>query len=77
MKKFVLALGAIAAFAAAANAQTTVTDTDGSGAYSIEELTAAYPDLTAEVFATIDVNADGVVDADELAAAREAGTLAP
>ena len=40
MKKFVLALGAVAAFAAAANAQTVVTDTDGNGTYSIEELTA-------------------------------------
>lgn len=76
MRTFVLALGAIAAFAATANAQTEVTDTDGDGMYSIEELTAAYPDMTAELFASIDANADGSVDADELAAAREAGTLA-
>lgn len=76
MKKFVLALGAVAAFAAAANAQTVVTDTDGNGTYSIEELTAAYPDMTAELFTTIDANADGAVDADELMAAQEAGTIA-
>ncbi len=76
MNKFVLALGAVAAFAAAANAQTVVTDTDGNGTFSIEELTAAYPDMTAELFATVDANADGAVDADELAAAQEAGTLA-
>lgn len=76
MKKFVLALGAIAAFAAAANAQTVVTDTDGNGTYSVEELTAAYPDMTAELFTTIDANADGAVDADELMAAQEAGTIA-
>ena len=76
MKKFVLALGATVAFAAAANAETVVTDTDGNGTYSIEELTAAYPDMTPELFAEIDANADGAVDADELAAAREAGKIA-
>lgn len=76
MKKFVLALGAMAAVASAANAQTVVTDTDGNGTYSIEEMTAAYPDMTPELFAEIDANADGAVDADELAAAQEAGMVA-
>ncbi|OYX44295.1 MAG: calcium-binding protein [Rhodobacterales bacterium 32-67-9] len=76
MKKFVLALGAVASLAATAHAQTVVTDTDGNGTYSIEELTAAYPDMTAELFGTIDANADGAVDADELKAAQEAGTIA-
>lgn len=76
MKKFALALGAVASLASVASAQTVVTDTDGNGTYSIEELTAAYADMTPEVFATIDANADGAVDADELAAAREAGTIA-
>lgn len=76
MKKLVLALGTLATFAAVqATAQTVVTDTDGNGTYSMEELQAAYPDLTAEVFTSIDANADGAVDADELAAAQEAGTL--
>ncbi|AZQ67563.1 EF-hand domain-containing protein [Silicimonas algicola] len=64
-----LGLGATAATAA------DVTDTDGDGMYSMEEIQAAYPDLTEEVFATIDANADGMVDADELAAAETAGTL--
>ncbi|MDW4547932.1 EF-hand domain-containing protein [Defluviimonas sp. D31] len=77
MKMFALALGAMTVFAAAANAQTVVTDTDGNGSFSIEELTAAYPDMTAEVFASIDANGDGAVDADELAAARESGIIAP
>ena len=67
---FGLALGG------AAQAQTVVTDTDGNGSYSIEELTAAYPDMTPELFAQVDVNGDGSVDADELAAAREQGVLA-
>lgn len=69
-----LVLG-VATVAVAANAQTVVSDTDGNGTYSIEELRAAYPDLTDEVFATVDANGDGQVDADELAAAQEAGVL--
>lgn len=77
MKKLVLVLGSIAAFAAgAANAQTVVTDTDGNGVYSMEELKAAYPDITAEDFSTVDVDGNGSIDADELQAAREQGTLA-
>ena len=76
MKKFVLALGAMAAVASAANAQTVVTDTDGNGTYSIEEMTAAYPDMTPDLFKQIDVSGDGAVDADELAAAREQGLIA-
>ncbi|WP_343116956.1 EF-hand domain-containing protein [Ostreiculturibacter nitratireducens] len=77
MKKLVLTLGAILTVAAAqANAETVVTDTDGNGVYSMEELVAAYPDLTEETFAAIDANADGSVDADELQAAVEAGTIA-
>ncbi len=77
MKKLVLVLGSMIALSGgAAMAQTVVTDTDGNGVYSKEELTAAYPDLTDAVFKAIDVDGNGSVDADELQAAREAGTLA-
>jgi hypothetical protein len=76
MNKLVLAVSAFAAIAAVqANAQTVVTDTDGNGTYSMEELKAAYADLTEETFKAVDANADGAVDADELQAAIEAGTL--
>ena len=76
MKKLVLAFGAMMALGATqAMAQTVVSDTDGNGTYSFEELQAAYPDLTTATFTAIDVNGDGQVDADELQAAREAGTL--
>lgn len=74
IKTLALVLG-VATVAVAANAQTVVSDTDGNGTYSIEELRAAYPDLTDEVFASVDANGDGQVDADELAAAQEAGVL--
>ncbi|MGB7268876.1 MAG: EF-hand domain-containing protein [Albidovulum sp.] len=76
MKTLALAFAAITSFAAvAAQAQTAVSDTDGNGTYSMEEVQAAYPALTAEAFTAIDVNADGTLDADELAAAIEAGAL--
>ena len=60
----------------AAQAQTVVTDTDGNGTYSIEELTAAYPDMSAATFTIMDVDGSGTVDADELQAARENGVIA-
>ena len=73
MKKFIIAIAAVG-FAGAAVAQD-VADADGDGTYSMEELMASYPDLTAEVYAVVDANGDGTVDADELAAAQAAGTL--
>jgi hypothetical protein len=72
MKKLVLTLGALSVFAAAqAFAETVITDTDGNGTYSMEELVAAFPDLTAEAFGAADANSDGQVDADELKAAQD------
>ena len=70
---FALGLG-LAAFSA--QAQTVVSDTDGNGVYSIEEMTAASPEIYADLFAQIDVDGNGAIDADELQAAREAGTIA-
>jgi cytochrome oxidase Cu insertion factor (SCO1/SenC/PrrC family) len=71
----IAAAASLAGLAGSALAQE-LADTDGNGTFSLEELTAAYPDLTAETFALIDANGDGVVDQDELTAAQEAGTLA-
>lgn len=76
MKKIVLTLGALSAFAVAqANAQTVVADVDGNGVYSMEELVAAFPELTEEVFKAADTDADGALSADELKAAQEAGNI--
>ena len=74
MEKYIIAIAALGFAGTAAIAQD-VTDADGDGAYSMEELMVAYPNLTADVFAAVDANADGVVDADELAAAHASGTL--
>lgn len=60
----------------AAYAQTMVEDTDGDGVYSMEELMVVYPTITEDVFGEADINDDGAVDAEELAAAQEAGLLA-
>ena len=60
---------------AAAQAQVTVSDTDGNGTFSIEEMTAAYPDMTAQLFSEIDVDGSGEIDADELQSARENGVI--
>jgi len=76
MTKTVLALAlAFGMTGLAAHAQTVVTDTDGNGVFSIEELTAAYPDMNADLFKQIDQDGSGSVDADELQAAREAGLI--
>lgn len=61
--------------ASTAIAQTMVEDSDGDGLYSMDELMVVYPDMTEDTFAAVDTNGDGSVDADELAAAQEAGTL--
>ncbi|MGB3148181.1 MAG: EF-hand domain-containing protein [Paracoccaceae bacterium] len=77
MNRTLLMMTLAAGFAAgAALAQTVVTDVDGDTVFSIEELQAAYPDLTAELFAQMDFDSSGAVDADELQAARESGLVA-
>lgn len=76
MKMIVMAIGfGIAALSATAASAQTVTDTDGNGVYSIEELKAAYPAVDQALFGEIDQNTDGAVDADELQAAIEAGKV--
>jgi Ca2+-binding EF-hand superfamily protein len=77
MKKFALAFAAVSAFSVAqANAEVTVADTDGNGAYSMEELLVAFPTLTEAAFKAADANADGAISAEELTAA-EAAFAAP
>ncbi|OED50648.1 calcium-binding protein [Rhodobacteraceae bacterium (ex Bugula neritina AB1)] len=78
MKQLAFSAAALAALIAsplAAMEPITQADTDGNGTYSLAELQAAFPDLTEETFATIDVNADGEADLAEVTAAEEAGLL--
>jgi EF hand len=78
MNRIAMILGAtllaVPAFAQDA-AAPVITDTDGNGTYSLEELQVTYVDLTAEGFAALDLNADGALDADELATAQAEGKL--
>jgi len=50
-------------------------DANEDGMVTIEETVAMYPDVTAEAFSEADTNDDGVLDAEELAAAQEAGLI--
>ncbi len=52
-----------------------IEDADLDGNYTLEDLQAAYPSVTAELYAEIDTNADGEVDQDELDAAMDTGTF--
>lgn len=73
MKKFALAFAVVSAFSVAqANAEVTVADADGNGAFSMEELLVAFPALTEDAFKAADINADGALTADELTAAEAA-----
>lgn len=68
---------ALAGLQAMARDALPVQDADGNGIFSLEEMQVAMPDLTAETYAAVDTNADGGVDAAELAAALTAGTIKP
>ena len=74
MNRFAIVFGSLALVATSAFAQELV-DTDGNGTYSLTELQVVYTDLTEEAYAALDTNADGTIDAAELKAAQDAGTL--
>lgn len=84
MNRMTIALsGALAAGLALTSLQALaedalpVQDADGNGVFSLEEMQVVMPDLTAETYAAVDTNADGGIDATELAAALTAGTIKP
>jgi hypothetical protein len=69
-------LGAIAALGLATLAQAaTDLDTNGDGVLTMDEVQIAYPDMTEDNFIAMDVNADGTLDDEEVAAAQEAGVM--
>jgi hypothetical protein len=53
----------------------TEVDKNADGVLTIDEVQAAYPDITPETFSVLDVNADGALDSDEVQAAQAAGTM--
>ncbi|THH38903.1 hypothetical protein E4Z66_04920 [Aliishimia ponticola] len=50
-------------------------DKNGDGMLTIDEIQAAFPDVSTDTFTTIDANADGLLDEAEISAAEEAGIL--
>ncbi len=50
-------------------------DVNADGMFSFPELQAAYPAMTEDQFTALDTSGDGLLDADEVAAAATAGTL--
>jgi hypothetical protein len=76
MKTLILGLtAATLATATFAMGNKAELDADGDGMLSFAELLVGYPALTEETYGTMDANADGAIDADELAAAEEAGLI--
>lgn len=70
----VIGTGIVATGYAMGQAETM--DADGDGLVTLSELQTAMPDMTEAEFAALDANADGALDAGELAAAQEAGLIA-
>lgn len=76
MTRIIIALGFAAGLATLpAFAQEAPADVDGNGTWSMEELKAAYPDLSEETFAAMDTSADGQIDQAEYDAAMGAKLL--
>ena len=76
MKIMTMTLAGLTALALSTTAfANTEIDTDGDGLMSMGELQAAYPTLSEDLFAAMDANGDGMIDADEFTAAQDAAVL--
>ncbi|MCI2393308.1 hypothetical protein [Aliiroseovarius sediminis] len=75
MKTTSLAAALLMAGSTALMAQDAVLDANEDGEITMEELVAVYPDVTAEAFSAADADGNGTLNADEIAAAQEAGTI--
>lgn len=76
MKKTVLTLLAATGLALPTSLMAaSEIDTNGDGVLTIDEVQAAFPEVTVDAFTAMDVNADGALDDDEVVAAQEAGMM--
>ncbi len=50
-------------------------DANGDGMLTLDEVQAAFPEITAESFSAMDTNADGALDDSEVVAAQDAGLM--
>lgn len=69
------ALTALCLPAYAMGAGVAELDSNGDGLLSVTEVQAVYPDVTAEQFSAMDLNADGALDDAEVQSAQEAGMM--
>ncbi|MGP6088349.1 hypothetical protein [Antarctobacter jejuensis] len=79
MKTTLITTAALAAFTLPAFAQEAQTgpvlDADADGFVTIEEVQAVYPEVSEDVYSAADKDADGMLNADEVAMARAEGLL--
>ena len=76
MRNVLIAAAAFAtALPALAMGQAATADTNGDGMLSVEEVLAAYPEVSTDTFMEADTDGDGLLSAEELAAAQEAGLM--
>ena len=74
-QKLIAPFAVLTALAAPGFAQDAAIDINGDGMYSYPELQAVMPEMSEEDFTVMDVSGDGLLDADEITAATEAGLL--
>jgi len=76
MKAAFIAMGILAGSAIAASALSIdELDANGDGGLTFAEISSAHPEVTEAMFAEADVDADGLINAAELATAQEMGLL--
>ena len=73
--KLIAPIAVLTALAVPGFAQSADIDINGDGMYSYPELQAVMPEMSEDDFSALDTSGDGLLDADEIAAATEAGLL--
>lgn len=74
-RTIIVVSGALLSATVAGAATMEELDANADGAVTFEELLAVMPDVTEEAFTAADTSADGLIDAEELAAAQDAAIL--
>ncbi|EBA11343.1 hypothetical protein [Roseobacter sp. CCS2] len=73
--KLIAPIAVLSALAVPSFAQDAAIDINGDGMYSYPELQAVMPEMSEDDFTVLDTSGDGLLDADEIAVATEAGLL--
>ena len=73
--KLIAPIAVLSALAVPGFAQSADIDINGDGMYSYPEVQAVMPEMSEDDFSALDTSGDGLLYADEIAAATEAGLL--